>query len=108
MTNQSKPLISTVLLNWNRADLLQRTLTSYLDTIACPFELFVVDNGSTDGSPAVIKDFCDAVPEIHSIFLATNCGGEALNNGLQQWSATMSWNTVASERKRYRVSTWLV
>ena len=80
---QSSPIISTVLLNWNRADLLERTLRSYIATIQVPFELFIIDNGSTDNSREVIEAFTRQHPQASAIFLNQNLGGEALNIGLE-------------------------
>ena len=80
MTDQ--PLISTTVLNWNRAALLHQTLQSYLDTVRVPHELFIVDNGSTDGSREVIARFCRDHPLVTPILLESNEGGQAINHGL--------------------------
>ncbi|BAP55436.1 hypothetical protein THII_1139 [Thioploca ingrica] len=84
MSTQQSPVISTVVLNWNRADLLFQTLKSYAETITVPYELFIIDNASTDNSKAVIKDFCSQNPYSQAIFLPQNRGGEALNLGLEK------------------------
>lgn len=78
------PLISTVLLNWNRADLLRRTLTSYVETQSVPHELIIVDNASEDRSREVIKDFLHKLPMAKAVLLQENIGGEALNVGIRQ------------------------
>ncbi len=80
----SKPAISTIVLNWNRADLLKRTLDSYISTITVPFEIFILDNASTDNSRDVIKDFCSKVSDTQAVFLEKNMGGEAINIALKQ------------------------
>jgi glycosyltransferase involved in cell wall biosynthesis len=77
-------VISTVVLNWNRADLLAKTLRSYLATVSVPYELFVVDNGSTDDSRAVIENIRRDHPEVKAILLDKNVGGFALNLGLEK------------------------
>jgi len=79
-----QPIISTVVLNWNRADLLALTLSSYQNTITLPYELFIVDNASTDHSRTVIEDFCCHNPQATALFLSENKGGEAINLGLQR------------------------
>ena len=79
-----QPLISTIILNWNRADLLKRTLESYIKTISVPYEIFIIDNASTDNSREIIEDFCSRVPYAKAIFLSENRGGKAINIGLQQ------------------------
>jgi len=81
---ETLPLISTTLLNWNRADLLKTTLTSYVKTITVPHELFVIDNHSTDGSRDVIREFCAEQPVVTAVLLEDNLGGEAVNLGLER------------------------
>lgn len=84
MNSKSKPLISTIILNWNRSDLLIKTLQSYIDTITVPYEIFIIDNASCDNSKEVIMKFCADNPYIKSIFLNKNIGGEAINIGLKK------------------------
>jgi GT2 family glycosyltransferase len=47
--------MSTVILNWNRLDLLRITVHSYLASVSVPFELMIVDNCSSDGSQRFIR-----------------------------------------------------
>ncbi|WP_016732733.1 glycosyltransferase family 2 protein [Saccharolobus islandicus] len=77
-------VISTVILNWNRSDLLRITVESYLKTIDVPYELTIVDNGSTDDSRKVLKELKDKYGDKinNIIFLDKNIGGEAINLGL--------------------------
>ena len=82
--NPPHPILSTILLNWNRSDLLKRTLDSYIATVDVSFELFIVDNGSSDDSRAVIEQFCARCPHAIPILLEENRGGEALNLGIQR------------------------
>jgi glycosyltransferase involved in cell wall biosynthesis len=78
-----KLVLSTALLSWNRAELLERTLGSYAETTTVPYEITIIDNGSTDKSPSIIEDFCKANLRAKAIFLRENIGGEALNQALQ-------------------------
>jgi glycosyltransferase involved in cell wall biosynthesis len=71
--------VSTIVLNWNRAVLLQQTLRSYADTVSGPAEIIVVDNGSSDDSRLVIDASRSFLPKIQAIFLNDNIGGEAIN-----------------------------
>lgn len=80
---ENKTLISTTILNWNRADLLHRTIESYLETISVPYEIFIIDNASTDESRDVIEYFSSRAPNVRGIYLSKNCGGEAINIGLK-------------------------
>ncbi len=81
---RKSPLISTIVLNWNRADLLQRTLQSYIETVSVPHEIFIIDNASNDNSRDVIERFCSSTPNAEGIFLTENLGGEAINIGLEK------------------------
>jgi hypothetical protein len=73
-------LVSTIVLNWNRAVLLQELLRSYADTVSGPAEIIVVDNGSSDDSRQVIEESRVLLPKIQAIFLDENIGGQAINN----------------------------
>jgi glycosyltransferase involved in cell wall biosynthesis len=75
------PVISTVLLSWNRSFLLRETLESYLATVSVPYELIVIDNGSEDDSLDVIRELCNP-PRHRLIALPENEGGAALNRGV--------------------------
>ena len=79
-------VISTVILNWNREDLLRVTVESYLKTVDVPYQLIIVDNGSTDGSREVIEElkrkYGNKIDKV--ILLEKNIGGEAINIGLSE------------------------
>lgn len=55
--------LSIIVVNWNTRELLQRCLASVYDTIrGLSFEVIVVDNGSTDGSPEMVASvFSNAI-----------------------------------------------
>src|ERR1700730_6628026 len=72
-------IVSTIVLNWNRAVLLQQMLRSYADTVSGPAEIIVIDNDSSDDSRLVIDSARSFLPEIQTIFLDENIGGEAIN-----------------------------
>ena len=55
--------ISVVVLNWNRKSLLRACLASLARQTVGRFELIVVDNGSTDGSAAMVREeFASGAP----------------------------------------------
>ena len=72
-------MVSTIVLNWNRAVLLQNLLRSYADTVCGPAEIIVIDNASSDDSRLVIDAAKSFLPKIQAIFLDENIGGEAIN-----------------------------
>jgi SAM-dependent methyltransferase len=71
--------ISTIVLNWNRADLLRATLQSYVETALPPFDITVLDNASDDHSREVIEEARRVIPGLRAVYAAENLGGEALN-----------------------------
>ena len=51
------PKVSVVILSFNRASYLKRTIRAFLETVDYPsYELIVVDNGSEDGSVQFLED----------------------------------------------------
>lgn len=76
-------MISTIVLNWNRASLLKKTIDSYFDTThtRSGTELFVVDNASTDGSREYLHQL-ESASSIHVIYLSENIGGAAYNHAI--------------------------
>jgi len=48
-------MISVILVNWNRRELLRAALESLARQVDVDFEVIVVDNGSEDGSLEVIR-----------------------------------------------------
>src|SRR5262249_33781749 len=74
----SRPMLSTIILNWNRVELLRQCVDSYLATVTGDFELMVVDNASTDGSRDYLQRLETRQP-VRVICLGDNIGGEAFN-----------------------------
>ncbi len=70
--------VSIIIVNWNTRELLGRCLASVGTTVqnlSC--EIIVVDNASTDGSVAMVKE---RFPEVHLIENSENRGFGAANN----------------------------
>jgi hypothetical protein len=82
-------MISTIILNWNRAELLEQTLRSFAATAARPFELTVVDNASSDRSREVIEEGRRFIPSLQTIYHDENMGGEALNAAIERAAGTL-------------------
>lgn len=72
----------------NRLDSTKRTLATFVESAkqdSTPFRLMLVDNGSTDGTPAYLVEFAEANPQL-SVFpirldKPTNSISEAVNRG---------------------------
>ena len=75
--------ISVVVVNWNRRDFLKACLQSLKrQQINQPFEVVVVDNGSSDGSAEMVSREWGADPLVHVVLLQNreNRGFCAANN----------------------------
>ena len=74
-------LISVIIVNWNRRDLLQACLRSLAGQEETRFEIILVDNGSTDGSLDMAETELSSVP-VSARFVrnAENRGFCAANN----------------------------
>jgi glycosyltransferase involved in cell wall biosynthesis len=73
------PALSTVMLCWNRLALSRRSLESYRATTTVPHELFLVDNGSTDGTREWMRSV-DGVTGL--VLMDRNDPAAALNEAL--------------------------
>lgn len=51
------PLVSVIIPTYNKADILPSTIESVLSQSFKDFELIIVDDGSTDNTRRVVKDF---------------------------------------------------
>ncbi|MGQ9835824.1 MAG: glycosyltransferase, partial [Thermoanaerobaculaceae bacterium] len=75
------PLASIVVVTWNNLPLTKRCLASVLERTDWPnYELWVVDNGSTDGTPAFLQELAQRDPRVHLILNPDNLGFAAANN----------------------------
>jgi glycosyltransferase involved in cell wall biosynthesis len=78
-------MISVVMPAYNEAALLEASVTEVVEglrAVGDPFEVIVVENGSTDGTPAVAQRLADAVPEVRVQSMRAADYGEALRTGL--------------------------
>jgi GT2 family glycosyltransferase len=75
------PVISVVVVTWNRRELLQACLASLARQSHPSFEVVVVDNGSQDGSAAMVRELASSFPvPLRLIVNASNQGFCAANN----------------------------
>lgn len=81
MSNFSKPLVSVIIPTFNRAGTLARAMKSVLSQDYKNFELIIVDDGSTDNTSDILKNFSDE--RIKIIVHDKNRGvGAARNTGI--------------------------
>lgn len=70
--------VSFIIVNWNAEDFLEKCLASiYQQVRGLSFEVIVVDNASTDGSPEMVRE---NFPEVRLICSSTNLGFARGNN----------------------------
>lgn len=55
VTNKNHPFVSIIVLNWNGLVCLEKCLESLMRLTYPNYEVIVVDNGSSDGSPDMVK-----------------------------------------------------
>ncbi|MCB0514542.1 MAG: glycosyltransferase [Chitinophagales bacterium] len=83
MENNS-PLVSIIIATYNRANLLQETLENVLQQTYTNWECWIIDDGSTDNTLAVMEDFCSQDARFRSLKSDGNKGpAHARNIGLQ-------------------------
>ena len=94
------PVVSVIVVNWNRRDMLRACLKSLRAQTLRDFEIVVVDNGSGDGSPAmVLEEF----PEAELIRNSENRGFCAGNNqGIRQARGTVLDHLYVITREQAR------
>jgi glycosyltransferase involved in cell wall biosynthesis len=83
MNSSTLPLVSVVIPAYNAERYLRRTLESALAQTYSPFEVIVVDDGSTDQTPQIVRSFCEQDRRV--VLLQKENGGVATarNLGIQ-------------------------
>lgn len=77
-------LVSTIVPVFNRPRLLRDAVGSVMEQIYRPIEIIVVDDGSTDDTPAVITALCNSHPDcIRSVRISNSGPGIARETGRQ-------------------------
>ncbi|MBI4446789.1 MAG: glycosyltransferase family 2 protein [Acidobacteria bacterium] len=94
----SSPLVSVVVVNYNRAQLLKECLESLQKQTYRDIELIIVDNGSTDHSNDIVRSVDDS--RVHLTVLDSNTGFAAgCNHGIHlargEWVALLNNDAVA-------------
>jgi GT2 family glycosyltransferase len=82
MPDQSKPLVSALVVSYNGKELLLQCLQAFYSSADIPVEAVVVDNDSSDGSAAAVTD---EFPQATVLVQPKNLGyGRAANIGLER------------------------
>jgi len=82
MPDSGKPVVSALIVNRNSKDDLLRCLKTFFASADVPVEAIVVDNDSSDGSPAAVTD---DFPQATVLVQSKNLGyGRAANVGLER------------------------
>ncbi len=79
-TGARQPELSVLLPAYNEEDCIAaivRETVCVLHGMGRPFEILVVDDGSTDSTPARLKALCAEMPELRALRLAANSGQSA-------------------------------
>ncbi len=75
------PLVSVVMINWNRKDILRQTLANFKRQTYPRYEIIIADNASIDGAADMVeKEF----PEVKIIRLKQNLGIQGYNIALEK------------------------
>jgi len=82
---QQMPRVSVVIPLYNKQQYIQRALDSVCAQTFDDFELIVVDDGSTDDGPEIVKSYADS--RIHLIQQANAGPGAARNRGIRESTA---------------------
>src|SRR5882672_407459 len=73
---KSAPLVSVIIPTYNRAAVVGAAIESVLDQTYRDFEVIVVDDGSTDETPATLNRYADRIRVVRQ----TNAGAAAARN----------------------------
>lgn len=78
----SQPLVSVLMSVYNGAAFLETAVSSILSQTFTNFEFIIINDGSTDNSPAILNQFTD--PRLKVIHQPNQGLTRALNNGLRR------------------------
>src|SRR6267143_4580689 len=72
----NKSLVSIIIPTYNRADVISETIDNVFSQTYKNFELIVVDDGSTDGTPAILRKYANRI----RVITQKNAGPAAARN----------------------------
>ncbi|MFB8146051.1 glycosyltransferase [Microbacterium sp. NPDC056003] len=81
MASPDRPAASVIIPAYNAADFLAQQLGALSDQHDAPsFEVLVCDNGSTDGTPAIVQDFAPRLAGLRLVDASARRGASAARN----------------------------
>lgn len=85
MMAKKHPAVSVVLPTYNAEAHIAETISSVIEQVYSDWELWVIDDGSTDNTIKIIQTFCARDARINFIHLSSNTGGpsEPRNIGIK-------------------------
>ena len=84
---QKKPFVSVMILCYNYGHLLGKALEACAAQTFRDFEVVMINNGSTDDTEAVFRQFCKAHPDVRTVYVNVNPNNgptNGWNRGLKQ------------------------
>ncbi len=90
----NKPLLTVSIVVQNHRDVIESTLTSLYEVSGIPYELFIVDDGSTDHSDEVIQSVLDYYQHEQTFYFTHEKPvglGNSLNEILSQRNGRLFW-----------------
>ncbi len=96
----ANPVVSVLIPTWNAEGSIERALESVLEARSVPLECIVVDDGSTDGTVAVVRAVAARDARVNLISMPDNEGvSEARNRGLE--TVRGEWLTLVDADDRF-------
>jgi glycosyltransferase involved in cell wall biosynthesis len=86
LVNRSKSVVSVIVPSYNASRYIRETLESVLGQTYSSFEVIVVDDGSTDETPAIVADYSRRDSRIRLVSQPNSGVGAARNRGIAQAS----------------------
>ncbi len=75
-----QPLVSLIMLTLNALEYTQKAITTILKYTDTPYEIVIIDNGSSDGTVDYLKNLAGSHSQIRPFFNSQNTGFAAGNN----------------------------
>lgn len=84
MESVNNPLVSVVIPVYNMQEFVAETIESVLQTIYTPFEVIIVNDGSTDNSAQIVQEYTGKYSNIHLFTIENGGASKARNYGINK------------------------